>query len=430
VKRTIRVDYLARVEGEGALTIKLVGKVAEEVKLEIFEPPRLFEAFLRGRAAAEAPDLTARICGICPVAYQMSACAAVEDVFGVTISETVRRLRRLLYCGEWLGSHALHVFMLHLPDFLGYADALTLARDRRELVQDGLQVKKAGNAIVAALGGREIHPVNVKIGGFYALPPRAALLGVRELLLVARERLMACLPELAALPFHDFERDYEFVALRDPVEYPFIGGRLVSSLGLDIGVAEYERHFQEEHVPHSTALHSVHVGHGAYFCGPLARFNLNHDCLRPLAREAARTLGLTAPCRNPNKSLLVRLVEMVQAADEAIAVIDDYRDGELASADHDVRAAVGYGCSEAPRGLLYHRYDVDEAGAIRAAKIVPPTSQNQKTIELDLFDLAPVLAELPLDQATHLAEQAVRSYDPCISCSTHFLKLKIERREP
>jgi coenzyme F420-reducing hydrogenase alpha subunit len=425
--RTIAVDYLARVEGEGSLLIRMKDGVAEEVKLAIFEPPRFFEGFLRGRAATEAPDITSRICGICPVAYMMSACHAVEDAFGVTLPDTLGRLRRLLYCGEWIESHALHVFMLHAPDFVGCADVVEMARHHKPWVEKGLAIKKAGNAIVRVLGGREIHPINVCVGGFYRAPEARELAALLPALATAQVDAEASLRWLASFDFPDFERDYELVALRHPRDYPFCEGRIVSSRGLDIAVSEYDDHFEERHVAHSTALHSTRKPSGtAYFVGPLARVSLNFDRLGDAARAAAAAIGFQVPCHNPFKSLLARGIELVQALDEAQRIIAGYvRPAEARVAVTPV-AGTGYGCTEAPRGSLYHRYRIDGAGLIEAAQIVPPTSQNQITIEDDLRALAPTLASMPLPDATWRAEQAVRNYDPCISCSTHFLKLRIE----
>jgi coenzyme F420-reducing hydrogenase alpha subunit len=427
--RTIQVDYLARVEGEGALYVRVKNGQVSEVQLKIFEPPRFFEAFLRGRRAQEAPDITARICGICPIAYQMSAVHALEDAFGVTVPGPLRALRRLIYCGEWIESHALHVFMLHAPDFLGYADAIQMAKDHAELVRRGLQIKKTGNAMVSLVGGREIHPINVRLGGFYKVLRRRDFDALTEQLKWAREAALETVRWAATLPFPAFERDYEFVALRHDDEYPFNEGRLVSNKGLDIAVRDYEQHFVEEHVPHSNALHSVLRQRGAYHVGPLARYNLNADRLSPLAQEAARSAGLAAVCRNPFQSIIVRSVEMLYACDEALRIIATYEMPEAPAVPITPRAATGYGCTEAPRGILYHRYRVDEQGIILDATIVPPTSQNQKTIEQDLYDFVAPNLSLPQEQLTWQCEQAIRNYDPCISCATHFLTLHVEQDE-
>ena len=425
--RTIKVDYLARVEGEGSLYVKITGGEVSDVKLKIFEPPRFFEAFLRGRDFREAPDLTARICGICPVAYQMSAVHAMEDAAGVRVGGQLRKLRRLLYCGEWIESHTLHVYMLHAPDFLGYPDAVRMAKDFPEVVRQGLQLKKVGNEVVALLGGREIHPVNVRVGGFYRVPTRRELAPLAERLAWAREAALETVRWVAGLPMPDYEHDYEFVALRHTDEYPFNEGRLVSSRGLDIPAREYPDHFVEEHVAHSNALHSRLRERGAYLTGPLARYNLNFDRLSPLAQEAALAAGLGPECRNPFRSIVVRAVEILYACDEALRVIAEYEPPERPAEDVPPRAAVGHAATEAPRGTLYHRYEIDERGAIVHATIVPPTSQNQKTIEDDLRHVVSKSLELSEADLTWRCEQAVRNYDPCISCATHFLKLELER---
>ena len=424
--KTIKVDNLARVEGEGGLLVKVTGRKVAEVKFNIFEPPRFFEAFLRGRQYSEAPDITARICGICPVAYQMSSVHAMEHAFGITINGQLRELRRLIYCGEWIESHALHIFMLHAPDFLGYADAIRMAKDHGAIVQMALKLKKIGNDIVNLVGGREIHPINVRVGGFYKLPSKKELEALVERLQWAVDASLQTVKFTAKLPFPDFERAYEYVSLHHGREYPFNEGRLVSNKGLNIDVSEYENNFMEEHVSHSTALHSILKERGAYFVGPLARYNLNYDRLTPGAQEAAKSAGIGKGTNNPFKSIIVRSVEMLYACEEALRIIKDYEMPEKPAVDIQPKAATGCGCTEAPRGILYHRYRLDERGAILDAKIIPPTSQNQKTIEQDLREFIPSRLHLSQEKLTWQCEQAIRNYDPCISCSTHFLKLEIE----
>lgn len=423
--KTLKVNYLARVEGEGGIRVVIKDGRVTEVMLNIFEPPRFFEAFLRGRKFTEAPDITARICGICPVAYQMSSIHAMEQACGVLVDGQLRALRRLIYCGEWIESHALHIYLLHAPDFLGYEDALQMANDHRDVVQRGLQLKKAGNEIVTLLGGREVHPINVRVGGFYRVPTKRELAPLAERLKWARDAALETVRWTATLLFPDFEQDYEFVALRHPEEYPFNEGRIVSSKGLDISVSEYDDHFTEEHVQRSNALHSVQKG-GAYFTGPMARYSLNFDRLTPTAREAAKEAGLGPVCRNPFKSIIVRSVETLYACEEALRIIEEYEPPDRPFVEVHPKAGTGYGCTEAPRGILYHRYRIDSGGIIQDAKIVPPTSQNQRTIEEDLYRFASAHAALPKDELTRRCEQAVRNYDPCISCATHLLKVKID----
>ena len=426
--RTVKVDYLARVEGEGAFTVQIKDRRVVDAKFRIFEPPRFFEAFLRGRKFTEAPDITARICGICPVAYQMSSIHAMEDICGVHVEGPLRELRRLLYCGEWIESHALHIYMLHAPDFLGYPDAIQMAKDHPAEVTRGLSLKKVGNDIVNLVGGREIHPINVRVGGFYKAPKKQELLALVDRLQKARDASIETVQWVATLPFPDFEKDYEFVALRHPTEYPFNEGRLVSNRGLDIPVREYENHFLEEHVAHSNALHSVLKARSSYFVGPLARYSLNFDRLPSEIQNVARAAGLGATCTNPFKGIIVRAVETLYACEEALRIIGTYTMPDKPAVEVRPVAGIGYGCTEAPRGILFHRYRIDDRGIILDAKIVPPTSQNQKTIESDLRDFVTTHQDEPQEQLTWKLEQSIRNYDPCISCATHFLKLEITRK--
>jgi sulfhydrogenase subunit alpha len=424
--RTIRVDTLARVEGEGSLYIKFQGDRVADVKLKIYEPPRLFEALLRGRHCSEALDITSRICGICPVAYQMSAAHAVERALGIQIDPAIRLLRRLFYCGEWIESHTLHVYMLHAPDFLGYEDSIAMARDHRAVVEKGLRLKKIGNRIVTLLGGREIHPISATIGGFYKIFSRSELRELVEDLEWALDASLDTVKLVAGFDFPDFEQDYEFVALRHPEEYPFNDGRLASNHGLDIDASEYEDYFSELHVEHSNALWSVLKGRGTYLVGPMARFNLNFDCLPVVAQQAAREAGIAPPVKNPFRSIVVRAVEIVFACAEALRIVREYSPPSRGRVEASNRAGAGQAITEAPRGSLYHRYTIDENGLILTAKIVPPTSQNQSRIEDDLREFAAQLVKTPLEEATWKCEQAVRNYDPCISCATHFLKVRID----
>jgi coenzyme F420-reducing hydrogenase alpha subunit len=425
--REIRTDYLARVEGEGSLLVRIHDGAVEDVQLKIFEPPRFFEALLRGRQFTEAPDITSRICGICPIAYITSACNAMEQVCGIELPDEIRLLRRLVYCGEWIESHVLHVGMLHAPDFLGYEGAVELARDRRDLVETVLRLKKAGNELMRVIGGREVHPVNLRVGGFYRAPSRGELRALLPELEWAREAARELVRWTSGFAFPVYERDYAFVALRQPGEYPLERGRLVTSTGLELAVADYEQHFSEEHVERSNALHSTLDGVGAYLVGPLARYALNFDELSDAAKAAAVEAGLGPVCRNPFQSIVVRSVETLYAVEEALRLVEAYVRPDPPFVESKPRAGSGCGCSEAPRGICWHRYEIDVDGAILEAKIVPPTSQNQKTIEEDLAGVARTSLDLPEPELRHRCEQTIRNYDPCISCATHFLRLEVER---
>ena len=425
--RTIKVDHLARVEGEGAFTVTVRDGQVTEAELRIFEPPRFFEAFLRGRQAAEAPDITARICGICPVAYQMSAVQAVEDACGVRVDGALADLRRLLYCGEWIESHVLHIAMLHAPDFLGYPSAVHMAADHADRVKAALALKKAGNAIVTLVGGREIHPVNVRVGGFYRLPAPGDLKALADTLRGVRGIAEGLVEWVAGFHFPDVERDYLLVGLQDSIHYPMIDGGIGASDGLTVPVAEFPSHFHEEQVERSTALHGRTRDGRAYLVGPLARYALNRDRLSPAARAAAEAAGLGAICRNPFRSIVVRAVEVLHAIDTALGIIDGWDPPAAPAVAVPMRAGTGHGATEAPRGLLYHRYRLAADGSIEAASIVPPTSQNQPSIEADLTEVVGRSLELDDDALRDRCELTIRNYDPCISCATHFLRLEIDR---
>ena len=430
-ERTIAVDYLARVEGEGALRVRIADGRVEDVELKIFEPPRFFEAFLRGRQYAEAPDITARICGICPVAYQMSSCHAMERALGISVDPALRDLRRLLYCGEWIESHALHIYLLHAPDFLGYPDAIRLAKDHPEAVARGLALKKAGNGIMRQLGGREIHPVNVRVGGFYRVPTRAEAREMRAEAERAVELAEETVRFVAGLAFPPVSEEYEFVALRHPTvpEYPMNEGELVSSRGLRIAQDRFEEEFEERQAPYSNALQSVRRGGGSYLVGPLARYALNHDRLTPRAAAVARDVGLEPVVKNPYRSIIVRAVEVLLACEEAVRLLDAYAppDRPFVPPPEGPIGPVGAAITEAPRGILYHRYRLASDGRIEEARIVAPTSQNQKRIEDDLRGVVERSLDLDDPALTVACERAVRNHDPCISCATHFLDLTIDR---
>ena len=425
--RALSTNALARVEGEGAMRVEVRDGELIDVQLNIYEPPRFFEGFLRDRSFTEPPDITARICGICPVAYQMSACAAIEDAIGVTVDGPLRDLRHLLYCGEWIESHTLHIHFLHAPDFLGYDSAVELAADHRPVVERGLEVKKIGNEILEQIGGRAIHPINVKVGGFYRVPTRRELQPLRDQLERGMEMAVEVVELVAGLDFVDQEMPYELVSVEHPTEYPILGDRVRSDQGLDIGVADFLAHVEEHHVEHSTALHARILERGEYLVGPLARYSLFADRLSPAAGAAARAAGLGATCRNPFQSIVVRAVEVVHAFETAIAIIDGYEQPDAPAVPVEARVGVGHGVTEAPRGLLYHRYEIDDAGLIRDAVIIPPTSQNQATIEHDLWHYVERHLDLPDDQLRRNAEVTIRNHDPCISCATHFLDLTVVR---
>ena len=427
MKQDIHIPALARVEGEGALTIRLKNGAISEILLNIYEPPRFFEGFLHGRYFQDVPDITARICGICPVAYQMSSVQALETALQVTISPEIRLLRQLLYCAEYIESHALHIYLLQAPDLVNQESAISLAAEAPDLVKQGLRLKKIGNELLKTIGGRSVHPVNTCVGGFYRWPSEVAIHDLVPELEWARQASIETARWAAMLNYPDFEQNYEFVALNRVEEYAIYDGDILSSKGKRISPLEFEKHYIEAHVPQSNALHSHTVDNNTYFVGPLARFNLNYKKLRVIARETATSIGLKPPVRNPYKGLLARAIELVHTCDQAIELASAYHPQGPSHVEFSVHPGEGCGVSEAPRGLLYHRYVVDEQGLVRYARITPPTAQNFAQMEADLWALAPTVVKQPQDEASLTCEHLLRSYDPCISCATHFLKLNIER---
>jgi sulfhydrogenase subunit alpha len=427
--RSINVPVLARVEGEGALHIQIDDGDITSLELEIYEAPRFFEAFLRGRHAEEVPDITARICGICPVAYQMSSINALEELFEVQVPPGTEELRRLLYLAEWIESHMLHVHLLALPDLLGFDDAIEAARHGfREAVERGLRLKRLGNDLMAAIGGREIHPVSPRIGGFSRAVSRRELSAFEPRL----EDAMADIQDVAALvgslDMPRFERAAELVALTDPDRYAIVDGSMASTGGRRWSFAEYEDVIDELHVAHSNALHAVFADTQEPFAvGPLSRVVLNAEHLGPAALGAASRTRLGLPTLDPFASMAARVVETALAIEQSLTLIDAYEPPDPPFVEVRPRAGRATWATEAPRGTLYHRYDVAQDGMILAARIVPPTSQNLRHMERDLWQILPGSLDRSDEELTRLSEMIVRNYDPCISCATHFLRLDIRR---
>jgi len=421
----IHVPVLARVEGEGALNLTIHNKRIEALNLRIYEPPRLFEKLLEGREYHEVPDMVARICGICPVAYQMSAVNALEQVFGLQASPWVLAMRRVFYCGEWIQSHALHIHLLAAPDFLGFDSAPDMAKVYPDEVRRGLRLQALGNDLIRLLGARSVHPVGARVGGFHHAPDQARVDGLITELEQALPEAEALITWTASLKLPDDRQDFCCVSLQHDSEYPMMQDRLVSDQGLDIAIEDFEQHFEEFQVAHSTALHAA-LHSKPYLVGPLARVNLNHDRLPAATRNILQKTGIRFPSNNMFHSIVARAVEIHFALLEAIRLLKSYAEPDTAYSEVTPRAGTGYGCTEAPRGMLWHKYTTDSKGNIISARIVPPTSQNQARIEQDIASsLQSFGLDQPQDALRLRAETVIRNYDPCISCATHFLKLKI-----
>ena len=423
----IHVPVLARVEGEGALELSIQDNNITNLKLNIYEPPRFFEKFLEGRDHQDVIDIVARICGICPVAYQMSAAQALENIFNIDPGTWVHNMRRLMYCGEWIESHALHIHLLAAPDFLGFESAIAMAERYPDEVRRGLRLQNLGNQLIRLMGGRSVHPVGLRVGGFYHAPAKNEVERLKQEFTAAREDARALIAWTSQLDFPDEPQKFTSVAMHHPEQYPMNAGRIISSSGLNIDIAEYQQHFSEFHVAHSTALHS-HLHGEPYLVGPLARLNLNtHQIPQDLLDIAAQS-GIHFPSQNMFHSVVARAIETAYAIEEAIYILDNYSTPTTPFISYASQPGTGFGCTEAPRGFLWHRYEVDTQGKIKHSTIIPPTSQNQGRIEEDLrLSLESFGLDNSEDALRLHGERVIRNYDPCISCATHFLNIRVTR---
>lgn len=425
MEKNIRVDYIARVEGQGELTVKIVDGMLETVEFGVFEPPKFFEAFLVGRDFREIHELTSRICGICPVPHQIAALRAVEKAMGIEVDECARQLRRLMNFGSHLQSHVLNLYLLAAPDYLGYESAIPLARDNPQLLKEALKLKKLGNDIIEVVGGRAVHPVSAIVGGFTSIPKKAKLESLKRRLIEAKESSKETVRLFSELDLPEFERNEEQIALIHKGEYPINEGTLKSTEGLEAEEDEYRKYIKETQVDYSWAKHSIVEGRGSFMVGPLPRVNLNYQLLSDGAKAAAEAAGFKPVVHKPFKALLARAIEVLNAVEQSIMIIDNLPEGRTVRED-TFKPKAGYGCAvvEAPRGLLYHAYKLNGKGLVEKADIVTPTAMNAKNIEEDLKSYVPAIAGLEEDEITLRCEMLIRAYDPCISCSVHVQQIR------
>lgn len=427
--KQINIPVLTRVEGEGALKIEIDNNHIKQLQLNIFEPPRYFEGLLQGKNFTEVPDITARICGICPVAYQVTSAQAFEQAFHCQPNRWIKQQRKLIYYGEWIQSHALHIHLLAAPDFSGFNNVIEMAAKYPEEVNRGLALQALGNKIISFCGGRSVHPIGVKVGGFFHSPETGK----------AKELLEACLQLLPAakelllwttrLKLPESKQKLCSVALHNPHEYAINTGELHTSEGDKIPVNEYENYFSEFQQQHSTALYSQYQNQ-AYLVGPLARMNLNYQQLPEQILHILKQAKIHFPSKNMFHSIIARAAELYYALLQSIQILQGYRYSSEPDTTIQPQATSAISCTEAPRGILWHQYQCDSKGSILQAQIVPPTSQNQWQMENDLRQqLQQFGFNRDEREIKRYAEMLIRNYDPCISCATHFLDLTIERNE-
>ncbi|MGQ9691477.1 MAG: Ni/Fe hydrogenase subunit alpha [Thermoproteota archaeon] len=427
VDRTIVYDYISRVEGQGSLEVKISDGKAIDAKLKIFEAPRFFEAFLNGRKALELPELTSRICGICPIAHVITAAKAVENALEVSLDERTIALRKALALSGIMQSHALHIYFLAAPDFLGYPSAIAASRNLMDVVRRGFRLKKIANMVSEYIGGRAVHPVTLTVGGFSRPPPAERLDEVVKALDSAIEDAFETVKLVSGFRYPEFEPNHINVALSSNDGYAITEGVAKTSSGEHFDAREYRKHVSEEQVPYSNTKRSMLRKNSSFEVGPVARFNLNYESLCDRAKEAAEAAGLKPPVRNPFKSTVIRAVEIVQAVEEMRSILKEGVNVPPPKKPR-FRQSTGAALTEAPRGLLYHSYTLNREGNVLSADIVTPTAHNSWRVEEDVFDLVPSVTSMDDEALKNLLGMLVRAYDPCISCSVHTFTIRLTRK--
>jgi coenzyme F420-reducing hydrogenase alpha subunit len=422
----IDVHHVTRVEGHGNIVVNAKNGVLEECRLEIVETPRFFEAMLRGRPYTEASHITSRICGICAVGHATASLRASENALGVELSEQTQLLRKLIFFGEMLDSHILHAYMLVAPDFFNVGSVIPLAGIAPEVVLRALRMKKLAGDLCAVIGGRHTHPIAMTVGGFTHLPTIDEIKTLRERLIAARADVDATVSLFKTLPWPQFNRETEYVALSKPDEYAFIDGTITTTDGGSYHLNDYKKVTNERCVEHSSAKHTAHKRE-SYMVGALARFNVNYKQLHPKAKEAADALGMKPICTNPYYNTAAQVVEIVHSVEEAIKVCDELiARGIQQETPYQFagKGGAGVGSCEVPRGILFHNYEIGDDGNVVNANCIIPTGQNLANIEADMRALVPQIIDQGEQKVTLAMEMLVRAYDPCISCSVHFLEVK------
>ncbi len=425
-KKIIKTKSISRIEGDASFIIELKDKRPEDIKIRVFEAPRFFEGFLRGRTPQEVIDFTSRICGICPIAYQMSAVHAIERLYGIEVSEEIKALRRLLYLSEWIESHCLHIYLLHGPDFYNLPDAWS-SKSYMDILKKGLSMKRIGNKLIEIIGGRSIHPVSVKVGGFYNFPKKKQLTELLPEIEKAYEKSLQMIRWASNLNYPELEIVHTFLSLGEAGEYPMNYGFVISNSGLKMKMDQFLALISEFQLPYSNSLFSgIKDGEAIkpYIVGPLARLNLNYKYIPDEIKGVIKEAGISLPLNNIYQSIIARTVEVSFAFYEAMRLIKDYEEPKSNSYEYKQIPGKTIWITEAPRGMLIHIYELDEKGFIREARLIPPTSQNLYHIEysLKLF-LKKTSVEIPPEQIKRTCERIVRSYDPCISCSVHMVEI-------
>lgn len=425
--RIIDIPYISRVEGKGALEIRIKGDTIEDLKLRIYEAPRFFEALLIGRRYYEVHEIVSRICGVCPVTHQITALKSIEKILGLELPEHIEYLRELMAIGGIVSSHALHLFAMALPDYTGHPDIIAMAKDYPDIVRAGFKIKDVGDSLVEIIGGRGVHPVSTIVGGFTSTPTYERLKRFRDKLIEARNLALKYSEFISSLDYPEFERRSEHIAFYDSEEYPINYGVIRSTEGLELTEDEYRRWVYEVEVSYSTAKHSYVKGRSSFMVGPLPRVNINYRNLSDEAKDILSSSMFRFPCFNPFASNIARLAEIVTLIDKAVRIIDEKPLEGKPYIEAKPRAGEASAITEAPRGVNFHSYRLNDDGVVTYASLAPPTCQNAANIEADLLAYLKDYLDRSDEEIARRSEMLIRAYDPCISCATHILEVKISR---
>ncbi len=421
----IEISHLTKIEGHAKLSVGFDRnkKKVKKCSLEVFESPRYFEAAIKNRSYKEVPYLAGRICGICNIAHLVGSAMAVENALEIKPSEQTRLLRELLVLSGIFHSHVLHIHLLALPDYLGCSSALDMKGKGLEYVKRGLRLKEIGNDVASAIGGRSIHPITSVVGGFTKIPEKDKVRGLVRKLREAKMYAKETAELIENLEKEKITFETEFLSLETAGKnYPFLEGNVVSLSGRGFVPRDYRKHLEEKVVPESTSKH-VTFRDKSFMVGPLARVNVHREGLSEDARNALKKLS------NPEYNLLsanaARAAETIHCIDRCLDILEMLELRKEKVIEARPREGEGISATEAPRGLLYHHYKLNKEGNVTRVNIIPPTTQNVKNMEDAVASVLPEMMNLPRDRIRAGMEKLIRAYDPCMSCSAHFLELEI-----
>ncbi|MEM2918152.1 MAG: Ni/Fe hydrogenase subunit alpha [Candidatus Altiarchaeota archaeon] len=423
----ISLDTITKIEGHARLDVRVEKGEIKKVQVEVYEGARLFEGILKGRKYDDVHYLCSRICGVCSQAHLIGALKAIEEALGVEASEQTEFLRELLMIGQIIQSHSLHLYFLALPDYLGYDNAIDMASKYKEEVRRALKIKRLGNEICTVIGGREIHSITPVVGGFSKIPSNVEIDKLLKSLKETKEDAIETVRLFENLNYEKFERKTEYVALKRGKCYAMMHGSVHSTEGLDIDHKFYDKYFYEYTTKYSTSKFVMLKGK-SYMVGALARLNLNREYLLDGAKMMLRNSKFKFPNYSPYVNNFAQAIEILHLIERAIEILENLKIKHEKPVDVKLREGRGISATEVARGLLFHDYKLDEKGKVLKANILPPTTQNLKNIEDDITQILPKILNRSEEEIKLELEKLIRSYDPCISCSTHFLELNLVRK--